>query len=189
MAKSFLDRFSPYRQRSKVIDWPFETEGEKHPQVRISVLGEDLLEAAALATADHFRDMKHEVEGKDGKKKEVPREVGVEDPAFMQRERVAQVFYAYVDVETEQPLAKSVDELAKQPRTVITTLWRLWATFQSDVAEAPTTKRDFKKLVDDLKKNIQSVPLEELSSTELRQLIVTLVEQSQPSQPLSAVGS
>jgi hypothetical protein len=187
MAKNFLDRFSPNRQRSKLIDWPFAVEGEEVPKVRVSVLGEDKMEAAALATVDYFRTLKQETKDSEGKVKQVTRKIEDDDPVFAMRERVSQVWHAFTD-ENGQPLTKTIDDMAKESRHVLTALWAIWAELQSDVAMAPSTERDLNAVMEDLKKNTHAARLDGLSLSTLQTLARTLADQLAASTLQNALG-
>ena len=176
MARSFLDRFSPNRDQSKVIDWPFEADGEERPKVRVAVLGDDKMEEAHLATLDHVTDEKGEST------------VTEDDLAFRIRERVAQVWLAYSDAETGKPITDSIDELAKAPREAITVLYVLWTEVQSSAVVVPRSKEDIEGLVEELKKKPQEAPLNGLSSRTLIALLRTLASQFEASPPPKASG-
>jgi hypothetical protein len=166
MAKSFLERIQPSRQRWKMVRWPFPVEGGgEAPMMKVRVLGQNEAEAAYLATVDHFK----------GHKPAVP----FTDPAFTMRERAEMVFRAYsVDGD---PLAEDVNELAQQPIAVIDELHTTWLQFQADVSATPHTSKDMDALVELLKKNMGAAALSGLPSTWLIGLITTLVAQLPPS--------
>lgn len=172
MAKSFLERVQPSRQRWKMIDWPFPVEGGERFKVKVRVLGMDEAEQAYLATVDHFK----------ARKPPVP----VSDPAFALRERAEMVFRAYsVDGE---PLAADVEELTKQPLSLIDELHTTWLQFQSDVCAVPTNGKDMDALVEMLKKNTGAEILSALPSSWLIALITTLASLLPPSTPANELG-
>jgi hypothetical protein len=147
MAKSFINRVSPSRSRTKVIDWPFRVDGEA-PKVRMSVLGADKLVAANLATVDHFAALK--------KEKKIAHSVTQTDPAFDVQERVEMIFRAYEVQEDDGkwvPIADSAAELALESQGVINALYQEWSVFQSDVTAVPMTSEQMAQYIDDLKKN------------------------------------
>lgn len=170
-SKSFLKRIEPSRPRSKMIEWPFPVEGEEKLKVKVCVLGLNELEAAHLATVDHFKDRKPPVR---------------EDSAvFVSRERVELIYRAFsVDGE---PLG-DVDELAEEPPEVLMELHMTRSQFQADAAVAPHTPQEMDDLVELLKKNMEPARLYGFPSTWLIELITTLVGQLQPSTPANERG-
>lgn len=172
MAKSFLERVQPSRQRWKMIDWPYPVDGDEKFKVKVRVLGMDEAEQAYLATVDHFKARKPLV--------------SVQDPAFALRERAELVFRAY-SVDSE-PLAADVDELTKQPLALVDELHTTWLQFQSDVCAVPTNDKDMDALVELLKKNTSAEVLGGLPSSWLIALITTLASQLPPSMPANELG-
>lgn len=171
MARSFLKRIEPSRPRSKLIEWPFPVEGEQ-PKVKVRVLGLSELEAAHLATIDHFKDRKPAVRD--------------DSTVFATRERAELIFLAYsVD---GQPLADDVDELSKEPSELLMELHATRMQFQADAAAAPHTPKDMDDLVQLLKKNMDPARLHAFPSTWLIDLITTLVGQLPPSTPANERG-
>ncbi len=181
MAKSFISRVSPSRSRSKVIDWPFPSENEDAPKVRLSVLSADKLEAANLEAVDHFTKLFEK-----SKKK-----VDTKGDAFLARERTALVFYAF-EVKDERedwvPIADSVDELALESSEVITALFREWNDFQAEVTTRPMTSKQMDMFIAELKKNTQEVPLDALPSSWLIALVRTLANPPAPLTLAKGVG-
>lgn len=172
MAKSFLKRIQPSRERSKTVDWPFPTEGDTKHSVRVHVLGEDKIEAAYLAAQDHFKDLKRKIEPS--------------DTAFVLRERVEIVWRAFsVD---GGPIADDASELAEQPLAVIEELHSTWLQFQNDVCAVPHTPKEMDALVELLKKNGRVVPLSALPSSWLIECIFTLASRLPPSTQESEHG-
>lgn len=176
MAKSFLERVQPSRQRWKVVKWPFPTDDGCEHTVRVRVLGQNETEAAYLAAADHFKKAK--------------RTLPVTDPAFAMREHTELVFraYSYGDGMNE-PIADDVDELAKQPMALIDELYNTWAQFQADVCAVPHTAKEMDALVEHLKKNGQAAQLVGLPSSWLIACITTLADRLFRSTPESEAGS
>lgn len=171
MAKSFLERIQPSRQRWKMVEWPFPVEGER-PQVRLRVLGQDEVEQAYLATCDHFKGIKRKVE--------------VGDVAFAAREHAEIVWRAYsIDGD---PLAADAAEMAKQPKTVLDVLYATYSQFHADVAAMPHTAEDMDGLVDLLKKNMDADLLSALPSSWLIELVRTLASQLVSSTPANERG-
>jgi hypothetical protein len=180
VGRSFLSRVSPSRSRTKVIDWPFPVEGET-PKIRLSVLGADKLEAATLDAVDHFAALR-----KKGKEK-----VGQQDVAFIARERTALVWHAVAaqgDDGKWEPIAASVDDLATEPSEVITELFQEWSQLQADVTVRPMTAEQMKAYIEELKKNIHSVPLSGFPSNWLIELVRTLASQHVNSTTASEPG-
>ncbi len=174
---SFIDRVQPHRSRSKLIVCPFRVEGEgEPPKIRVKVLGQDALEAAYLATVDHFRGMKR----KHG--------VTPEDSAFVQREHVELVWRAYEDPEGA-PLAETAEDLGKQPSEIIAPLYASWSAFQAEVTIRPLKQSELDELVDGLKKNTLSDLLPALPSSWLIELVTTLASQLVASTPEKPPGS
>lgn len=172
MAKSFLERVQPSRQRWKMIEWPFPVEGDERPKLKLRVLGSNEAEEAYLAAVDHFKASK--------------RKLDVDDPAFVLRERAETVFRAYsVDGD---PIAADVDELAQQPLQIVNELHTTWRQFQTDVCAAPYTSKDMDALVELLKKNMGAEVLNALPSSWLTALITTLAAQLPPSTPANELG-
>lgn len=159
--KSFLDRVSPNRARSKLIAWPFPAEGEA-PKVRIKVLGAHELEAAHLATVAYFRGRKLKVASSDG--------------AFVAREHVELVWLAYAD-EEGQPLTPTAEDLAREPAEIIAELYAEWSGFQGELVARQLSQSELDGLIDELKKNTPQGLLGALPSIWLRQLITGLVAQ------------
>ncbi len=155
-----------------MIDWPFPVEGDKKPQVKVRVLGQNECEAAYLAAKDHFKKAKQAVD--------------IKDPAFALRERAEIVFRAY-SVEGE-PIAADVDELLDQPSSLIEELNDTYAQFYADVAATPYTSKDMDALVELLKKNTRADLLSALPSSWLIGLLTTLASQLPPSMPASGDG-
>lgn len=167
MAKSFLERVQPSRQRWKLIDWPFPVEDGEKPKVKLRALGQDESEAAYLAAVDHFKAKK--------------RTISVTDPAFAMREHAETVFRAYtVDGE---PLAADVEELTKQPIDVVEELYATYRQFKADVCAVPATDKQMDELVEYLKKSSDTVILSALSSSWLIALITTLASRLPDSTP------
>lgn len=173
MAKSFLERVQPSRQRWKLVDWPFPMDdGEERPQVKVIVLGLHQLEAAHLATIDHFKDRKPKITD--------------EDSVFIVHEHVELVFRAFsVDGE---PMAEDADELLKQPREVIDELYAIWRQFQADATAAPMTSKDMDAFVDLLKKNMGQDLLSAFPSSWLIALATTLASRLATSTPANEHG-
>lgn len=178
MAKSFLDRVSPSRARSKVIDWPFLVEGGETPKVRVRVLGFDKMEAANLEAVDHFA----KLAGK-GKSK-----VSHTEGVFLVRERVALVWHAFTTLEGE-PLAYDVDELAQEADGVLSSLYEIWNSFQAEVTTRPMTAAQMTAFIDELKKNTHSEVLTALPSAWLIELLRGLASQLVASTQASELGS
>ena len=173
MAKSFLARVQPSRQRWKLVDWPFPMdEGEERPKVKVSVLSLSELESAHLATIDFFRRIKKTVTD--------------EDTVFRTHEIAEVVFRAYsVDGES---LAGDVAELMEQPLAIINELHTTWLHFQRDATAAPMTSNDMDAFVDLLKKNMGADLLSALPSSWLIALITTLVSRLPDSTSSSEPG-
>lgn len=172
MAKSFLERVQPNRQRWKLIEWPFAIDGEERPKVKLRVLGQNETEAAYLAAVDYFKQSK--------------RTLPVTDPAFALRERAELVFRAY-SIDNE-PLSVDVDELTEQPMAMIDELHTTWTQFQNDVCAVPHSAKEMDALVDLLKKNMDADRLSALPSSWLIALIRTLASQLVSSTPDSERG-
>ncbi len=172
MAKSFLKRIEPNRAREKVIEWPFPVEGEEQPKITMRVLGFDEMEQAHLAVVDHFKATKPKVD--------------VEDEAFRARDALEKVWRAFRD--GADPIAEDVDELAKQPPSVILELYSQWLSFQADVAATPFTAEQMNLVIADLKKNTAGDRLRGWPSTWLIGLIITLVSQPADSTQASELG-
>jgi hypothetical protein len=170
MAKSFLERVQPSRQRWKMIDWPFPVEGGEQFKVKLRVLTMQESEEAYLATMDHFK----------------VRKLSGSDPAFALRERAELVFRAY-SIEGN-PLADDVEELVKQPLSIIDELHSTWRQFQADVCAVPTSGADMDALVELLKKKVDAALLSALPSSWLIALITTLASQLPPSMPANELG-
>jgi hypothetical protein len=178
VAKSFLSRVSPSRARTRVMDWPFPVEGDEQPKIRICVLGADKLEQANLEAHDHFAKAK---KGKVDEKSE----------AFVARERTALIWHAVQaknDAGDWEPLADSVDELAKEAPEVIMALYYEWHAFQAEVAVRPMSSAQFETLVEELKKNTRELPLSELPTSWLIKLCRGLASQLASSTPDSGHG-
>lgn len=177
MAKSFLKRIDPVRQRWKHVRWPFPVEGESspddRPMLKLRVLGFNELEAAHLATLDHFKDRKPPLK--------------TDDEAFLGRERAELIFRAYSD-EGGAPIADDVDELAEEPAEILYELHATRAQFQADVAAAPYTSKQMDAFVEHLKKNAGLDLLPVLSSNTLIGLITTLVSPQVASIPANERG-
>jgi hypothetical protein len=173
MERQFIDEVQPNRPRSKTIDWPFPYDGDKPPQVVMRVLGCDELEAAYLETVDHFEALE--------------RDLKPEDIGFRARERAGLVLRAYRTVDDRQ-IANSTDELMRKPSEIRDGLYLEWSRFQSEVTVRPATSEQLEQLVDALKKNFRSVPLNALPSTWLIALITTLASQPDPSTLANGVG-
>ncbi len=173
MAKSFLERIQPSRQRWKLVDWPFPVEGDEKLQVKVRVLGQNELEAAYLAAVDHFKARKPIV--------------GINDPAFAAREHVEIVWRAFS--EEGDPLGKDADALAMQPQAVIEELYATYSQFAQDAAAFVATSKQMEELIELLKKNGRTVPLHALSSSWLIELTFTLASQPSTSTPESDHGS
>jgi hypothetical protein len=171
--KSFLERVQPSRERSKLVDWPFPVEGgEEPPKVKVRVLGFDELEAARLATMDHFKALK--------------RNVSDEENVFLAHENAEIVFRAYsVDGE---PLAADVAELTAQPLRLIAELHATWSAYQADVTAAPMTAKQMDAFVEMLKKNTGADLLRALPSSWLIGLITTLASRLSASTPANEHG-
>lgn len=180
MARSFIARTSPSRSRERVIDWPFPVERDV-PKIRLRVLGLDAMERANLDTVDHFAKLR-----KKGEEKVAPT-----SDVFLVRERIALVFYA-VEARDEDgkwgPIADSIDELAKEPDAVITTLYQEWSQLQAEATVRPMTQAQHDLFVEELKKNTRSVPLEGLPSSWLIELCRTLASQLAASTQASERG-
>jgi hypothetical protein len=162
VAKSFLARVQPSRQRWKLIDWPFPMDdGEERPKVKVRVLSLTELEAAHLATIDFF--------------KRIKKVVTDEDTVFRIHENAELVFRAY-SVDGEH-LAADVAELMDQPIGIIDELHTTWQHFQRDATAAPMTSKDMDAFVDLLKKNMGADLLSALPSSWLIALITTLASQ------------
>lgn len=173
MAKSFLERINPSRERSKPVEWPFPTEdGAKH-MLKVRVLSENDTEAAYLATQDYF-------------KKKLKRTPDATDTAFQLREQIEIVLRAF-SVEGER-IATSGDELAAQPLGIIRELYNTWLQFQNDVCAVPHTTKEMDELVELLKKNMAADRLFALPSSWLIALISTLASRLHTSTPDSERG-
>lgn len=177
MAKSFLKRIDHTRERWKHVRWPFPVEGETspddRPKLKLRVLGFNELEAAHLATIDHFKDRKPPLK--------------TDDEAFLGRERAELIFRAYSD-EGGAPIAEDVEELAAEPAEILYELHATRAQFQADVAAAPYTPKEMDAFVDLLKKNMDVGLLRVLSSNTLIGLITTLANQQSASTPANERG-
>jgi hypothetical protein len=181
VGRSFLSRVSPSRSRTKVIDWPFPVEEGETPKIRLSVLGADKLEAATLEAVDHFAALR-----KKGQEK-----VGQQDVAFIARERIALVWHAVQaqgDDGKWEPIAASVDDLAQEADSVITELYQEWSQLQADVTVRPMTAAQMKAYIEELKKNIHSVPLNAFPSNWLIELVRTLASQQSNSTTANEPG-
>lgn len=172
MAKSFLERVQPSRQRWKMIDWPFAVEGEERFKVKLRVLGADEAEAAYLATVDYFKSKKLKLDATDA--------------VFALRER-AEIVYRAFSADGE-PLAGDVEELVKQPLAVLEDLYSTYRQFQSDVCAVPHSSKDMEALVEYLKKSGPAAALSGLSSSWLIALITTLASLLPPSTTANELG-
>lgn len=172
MAKSFLQRIQPSRERWKMVDWPFPADGDEKHSVRVHVLGEDKIEAAYLAAQDHFKELKRKVEPS--------------DTVFILRERVEIVWRAFSVDGT--PIADDADELAEQPLAAIEELHSTWLQFQNDVCAVPHTPKEMDALVGLLKKNMDAARLSALPSSWLIGLVTILASMLPPSTPDSERG-
>jgi hypothetical protein len=166
LAKAFLKRIEPNRPREKVIDWPFPVEGET-PKLTMRVLGFDEIEASHLAAQDHFKSLK---DGKGTK-----RNVAEDDQAFLAREALEKVWRAFKS--EGEPIADDVDELAKQPISVILELHSQWQSFQADVAATPLNRAEMDALIEAMKKKIQPEALRGFASSWLISLCLTMASQ------------
>lgn len=166
MAKpSFIERVSPSKARSKLIDWPLDPNGQE--RVRLSVLGSDALEQANLAADEHFRAMFADAKGKPTLK------IAQDSIVFLKREQLELVWRAYA-TEDGNAIAANADELAKQPDEVLSVLYAEFSRFQAEVTTRPMTQRENDAFIEALKKNTQGDLLSVLPSSWLRQLIITL---------------
>lgn len=174
MAKSFLERIQPSRQRWKLVDWPFSVEDGERPRVKVSVLGHDIAEEAYFAAVDHFKKRKPAV--------------SVTDAAFAARERAEIVWRAYRCANVDEPLTLDTDELVRQPVAMIDELYTTWRQFQDDVCAVPATAGDMDALVELLKKNTPAEALSGLPSSWLIGLITTLANRLADSTAASSHG-
>ncbi len=145
--------------------------------VRVSVLGAAMMEAANLEASDHFAKLK--------------KKVSPNDAVFELRERAALVFHAYEGKVGDdfQPLADSVDELVTElGYEAIGVLYGEWSRLQAEVTARPMTSKQMETLIEELKKNIQGVPLGVLPSSWLIELVRTLASQPVPSTLESGAG-
>lgn len=186
MAKSFLERVHPSRQRWKVIDWPFPVEGER-PKVKLRVLGENEDEAAYLATVDYFKALKRTLKS--------------DDSAFLARLHVEVTWRAWSarpeemheaefvkDGRTGEPLTQTAEMLAAYPLPIIQELYFTYVQFKGDVAASPATEAQYEALIEQLKKNIPVDQLRDLPSSWLIGLITTLVNRLRSSTPANEPG-
>lgn len=172
MAKAFLKRIQPSRDRSKPVDWPFPVEGER-PKVKVRVLSQTEVEAAHLATIDHFKARKPAV--------------SVLDIPFAARERAEVVFRAYS--QDGEPLARDTDELVDElTKEAVSELYNTWSQFQVDVTAAPHTSEEMDELVEYLKKSGDPARLSGFPSTWLIELITTLASRLSSSTPANEHG-
>ncbi len=186
MKKSFLERIQPSRQRWKLVDWPFPIEGDRE-RLKLRVLGENELEAAHLATVDHFKTRKPVV---------------VESSsAFKAREQIEIVWRAFsskpedmADAEFGKsakpgdPIADDSDGMALEPKAIIDELFTTYVQFQADVATAPYTAEDMEALIELLKKNTGTDLLYALPSSWLNELCRTLASRLPTSTQASELG-
>lgn len=171
--KSFLDRFSPHRERTRVVAWPFPVDGEDEIKVRMRVLGSDEMEAAYLDAADHFAKSK--------------RKIASTDPGFSARERIGILWRAFETLEGER-LAETVDEFAKQPPEFFNVLYELWSPFMSELTARPMSQEQMDAFIEGLKKNTLVEVLPALPSNWLIALITTLASQLAGSTPEKELG-
>jgi hypothetical protein len=189
MAKSFLKRITPDRQRWKLVDWPFPLEdGEDRPKLKVRVLGQNESEEAYLAAIDHFKGRKPEVKD--------------DSAVFLAREHAEMVWRAYSAKPEEmgdgdwakngkvgEALDDSVEDLIKSPGNIIGELYTTYVQFYNDVAAAPTNEADFTAFVELLKKNTDLEPLRGFPSSWLIGCISTLASQLAASTPDNSDGS
>lgn len=171
MSKAFLRRIEPSRSREKVIEWPFPVEGER-PKLTMRVLGFDEIEVAHLAAVDHFKAIKRKIEETDS--------------AFLAREALEKVFRAFKH--EGEPIADSVDDLAKQPVSIVLELHSTWSSFQAEVAAVPLTQDDLNAVIAELKKNTSAAQLQGWPSSWLIGLITTLASRPVDSIPAKELG-
>lgn len=162
MAKkpSFLERVQPSRERTRLIDWPFET--DEPVKVRMRVLGASELEAAHFEAMDHFKDDK--------------RKVAPTDQAFLIREQIALVWRAF-ETEDGEKIALDTNELASQQWEILSALYSAWSRFQDEITVRPMTQEQLDTWIDGLKKNTLVDLLPGLPSSWLIKLISTLANQ------------
>jgi hypothetical protein len=174
VAKSFLKRISPFRDKSKFIDWPFPVDGDDKPKIKMRVLAQNDIEQAYFATVDYFKGRKPAV--------------SVEDVAFAARERAELVFLAYSA--DGAPLDEDTDELVSElGKEAISELYATWSQFQADTTGAPATAKEMDLYVEYLKKSGDATLLTALSSSKLLSLISTLANRLNSSTPASEHGS
>jgi hypothetical protein len=171
VAKSFLERIQPSRQRWKLVEWPFPVDGER-PKLKVRVLGQDDETAAYLATVDHFKGRKPKVEEN--------------SPAFAVREHAELVWRAYSD--NDEPIADDVEELCKQPPQVIAELYATYSQHCRDVGADGLSSEQLEALVEELKKNSLTVRLSAFPSNWLIALTTTLASRLRDSMPVSEPG-
>ncbi len=177
---SYLSRFSPSRERSKAIDWPFPADGdEPPPRVVLHILGAHEMEAANIAAGDHIASLK--VKGAPARSAEQTAE------AFRTRERIEQIWRAVRDLEG-QPLEDSAAELAKQPPELLGGLFGEWDAFQTAATLRPLTGKQMDLFIEEVKKKPDSELLNGLPSTWLLQLLRGLASRSETSPTTSEPG-